>query len=233
MISLIKDPRLLRGMEKQLQLRQDRLRAGEKHIGWKVGFGSPAALDRLQLDAPLVGFLTDKTLLPSNTMVSLEGWSKPAMEPEIAVYMGSDLGGKTDREITRMAIAALGPAIELADVHFPPEDVEAILARNIYNRHVILGPVDPSRAGCQLHGLVGRISYNADQLPLVSDLQALTGDILEVVSHVANLLAALGEGLRAGEFIIMGSIAPPLWVEPNDQITYTLEPMKAITINFR
>ena len=53
----LNDPRILRGMEAQLKHRRARLNAGEKPIGWKVGFGSPPALARLGLDAPLIGFL--------------------------------------------------------------------------------------------------------------------------------------------------------------------------------
>jgi 2-keto-4-pentenoate hydratase len=228
----IDDPRILHGMERQLRLRQDRLNAGERSIGWKVGFGAPAALERLQIDAPLIGFLTDKTLLSSGAMVSIADWTKPAMEPEIAIYMGKDLSGEADHETSLAAIAALGPAIELADVQFPPNNVEAILAGNIYNRHVILGHADPSRAGCKLNGLIGRISHNADELPPASDLQALTGDIVDIVIHVAGLLSLLGESLRAGEFIITGSIVPPLWVTPKDRIIYTLEPIDTIAVDF-
>ena len=228
----INDPRILRGMEKQLQLRQHRLNMGEKSIGWKVGFGAPAALEHLRLEAPLIGFLTNKTLLPSNATVAIADWTKPAMEPEIVIYVGKDLSGEADRETSRAAIAALGPAIELADVHFPPDDVETILAGNIYNRNVILGRADPSRAGCKLNGLIGRISHNADELPAASDLQALTGDIVDIVIHVAGLLSLLGESLRAGEFIITGSIVPPLWVTPKDRITYTLEPIDTIAVDF-
>ncbi|MDP1714492.1 MAG: fumarylacetoacetate hydrolase family protein [Anaerolineales bacterium] len=225
------DPRILRGMEKQLRLRQDRLNAGEKSIGWKVGFGAPAALEHLRLDAPLIGFLTDKTLLHSNATISIAGWTKPAMEPEIAVYMGKDLTEASDRERTPAAIASLGPAIELADVHFPPDDVEAILAWNIYNRHIILGRADPSRAGCVLNGLTGRISRNGQDMPPVTELQALTGDIIDIVSHTANLLSMLGETLRAGEVIIAGSIVPPLWIELNEEIHYYLDPIDTISIN--
>jgi len=47
-------------MERQLDFKQDHLDAGEKTIGWKVGFGVPASLDRLKLDAPSIGFLTNK-----------------------------------------------------------------------------------------------------------------------------------------------------------------------------
>lgn len=92
-------------------------------------------------------------------------------------------------------MASLGPAIELADVNFPPDDVESILAGNIYNRHVILGQTDSSRAGCNLNGLIGRISYNTEELPSITDLQAFTGDMIDIVSHVAALLFTLGERL--------------------------------------
>jgi 2-keto-4-pentenoate hydratase len=228
----IDDPRILRGMEKQLKLRQDRLNAGEKNIGWKVGFGAPASLENLRLDGPLVGFLTDKVLLLSNATISIGGWTRPAMEPEIAIYMEKDLSTGSDRETTRAAIASLGPAIELADVHFPPDDVEAILADNIYNRHVILGRADPSRAGCVLDGLVGRVSRNAKGMPPVTDFQALTGDLIGIVGRVANVLSMFGETLRADDVIITGSIVPPLWVESKDAITYSLEPIDSVSVKF-
>jgi 2-oxo-3-hexenedioate decarboxylase len=232
MNKLLGDTRILRGMEKQLRLRQDRLNAGDKSIGWKVGFGTSAAQERLGINAPLIGFLTQKTLLPSGAKVSIEGWVKPAVESEIAIYMGTDLDGNINRETTRAAIASIGPAFELADVHFPPEDVERILADNIYNRHVILGRADPSRAGCALDGLEARIYRNGDEVARTTDIQALTGDLIDVVSHVAKVLSALGERLRAGEFIIAGTIVPHVWVESKDNVIYTLAPVDSISISF-
>jgi 2-keto-4-pentenoate hydratase len=224
------DLRILRGMEKQLRLRQDRLNSGEKSIGWKVGFGAPASLERLGLDAPLVGFLTDKVLVPSNTALSLAGYVKPAIEPEIAVYMGRDLSEDADRNTTRTAIASLGPAIELADIGFPPEEVESILAGNIYNRHVLLGLRDPKRAGGILDGLTGHVSRNGHIMSIPTDLQVLTGDIIDIVTHVAGLLSFFGETLCAGDLIITGSIIPPLWIDHEDEIIYQLEPIDTISI---
>jgi len=232
MNNYINDPRILRGMEKQLKLRQDRLNAGEKHIGWKVGFGAPLSMQKLRLERPLVGFLTDKVLLPSASSVSIAGWTKPAMEPEVAVHMGKDLLAGAGLETTRDAIASLGPAIEVADVHFMPEDVEVILADNIFNRNVILGKADSSRAGGQMSGLTGFVSHNDEALPPVTDLQALTGDIVELVMHVANTLSVFGETLRAGDVIITGSIVPPLSVVANDFVSYRLEPMDMLSVNF-
>lgn len=229
----INDSRILQGMQKQLRFRQTRLNAGEKSIGWKVGFGAPASLDRLKLGAPLIGFLTDKTILPSGESFSVSGWKKAAAEPEIAIYMGRDLPESPDRETTKVAIASLGPAIELADVSFPPDDVEAILAGNIYNRNVILGRADPSRAGCILDGLIGRIYRNENEYAATKDPQSMTEDIVDIVSLVANTLSMFGEKLCAGEVIITGSIIPPLWIEPGEEIRYSLEPIDTVSISIQ
>jgi len=224
------DPHVLRGMEKMLEARQLRLDAGEQPIGWKVGFGAPASLKSLGLEMPLVGYLTDKVLLRSDSTLELATWTKPAAEPEVAVYLKNDLSTVIDREAAQAAVGALGPAIEIADVHFPPQDVEAILAGNIYNRHVILGKSDPSRAGCNLDGLVGRVYRNGQVSARVTDLQALTGNFVGIVQHVANLLARMGEMLLVGEVIVTGSIVPPLWVEATEDIEFNLDPIDTLRV---
>ena len=225
------DPRILRGMKQQLEQRQARLRAGEKPLGWKVGFGAPAGLERFNIDAPLVGFMTDKTVLTLTDTPSIAGWVKPIAEPEIAVYMGSDLGPGSDRKAAQAAIAAIGPVVELADVHFPPEDVEQILAGNIYHRHIIFGRADSSRAGCVLEGLVGLVYHNGRKIAETAAMQALTGDTVSIVQHVADLLPVFGEKLRAGELIITGSIVPPITIQGGDEIRFTLKPIDTITLN--
>src|SRR5687767_15856725 len=104
------DPRIGRGMAAQLAARGERIAAGETPIGWKVGFGTQAAMQRFGLAAPLVGFLTDRGLVPSGGTVSLEGWDRPAAEPEIAGKMGRDLAAGADEAAARAAISALAPA---------------------------------------------------------------------------------------------------------------------------
>lgn len=226
------DPRIARGMAAQLTRWHERLKAGEKAIGWKVGFGAPAAMEQLKITAPLVGHLCDRARLPPGATVSLSGWTKPAAEAEIAVYMGKDLPGGGSRDAAKLAIAGLAPAIELADVAFPPDDVEAILKGNIYQRHVLLGACDRTRAGCALEGLTAVVVRSGNEIARVPDTQAATGDLVDIVRHVADLLGAFGERLRAGQVIITGSITPPLWVEPGEQLAFTLDPVGSVAVRF-
>lgn len=232
MKSTIDDPRILRGMAVQLGRWRERLDAGEQPLGWKVGFGAPSAMQKFAIKAPLIGFLTDQALVATGATVSLSGWSKPVAEPEIAVHMGRDLPAGADLDTVKAAIAGLGPAIELADIDRPPEDVERILAGNIYQRGIIVGPCDASRAGGAVGGLHGHIARNGSAFARTSEPQALTGDLIGIVRHVADTLAAFGQTLRAGQIIITGSIVPPLWVEAGEEIVFKLDPVGSVSIRF-
>src|SRR5262245_52213077 len=151
------DPRVVNGMRAQLEARRLRLADGDKPLGWKFALGAQAMLERLKISGPLIGFLTENARIRSGGSVSISGWAKPVAEPEIAVHIGSDVPAGADAATAEAAIAGISPAIELVDVHTPPEDPERILGENIYQRHVVLGGTVPARAGARSDGLTCRI----------------------------------------------------------------------------
>ena len=233
MSDTLKDPRIAAGMRRQFELRQQNLAAGAKQIGWKVGLGAPAALERCKLTKPVVGFLLDRAELKPGATVSLNGWAKPVAEIEIAAYMARDLGPNADDATVRAAIGALGPAIELADLDSAMDDVEGLLARDIWQRHVILGARDTARAGARLDGLTGQLVRNGKNAAVPADLEVGTGKIVDTVRHVADVTAALGDGLRAGQFIICGAITGPMFIEPGETgLDFTLAPAGPLSVRF-
>lgn len=226
------DPRVSRGMAAQFIRRGKLFNAGHRPLGWKVAFGSQAARERHGLKGPLIGFLTDRALLISGETLSLSHWRKPVLEPEIAVHLAADLRGGADRGTAIAAIGGLGPAFELADVVCPPDDVERLLAGNINQRKVMLGRNDVSRAGGVLMGLSGRVLRGGIEVAKTSDVQALPGELIGIVQHVADMLAAFGETLRAGEVIITGSVVPPISVEAGEEVVFHLNPIGSVSIRF-
>lgn len=233
MNAILNDPRIERGMRRQFARLEEQERAGARRIGWKVGFGAPAAMQKLGIAAPLVGFLLDKAVLDSGATVSLASWSKPAAEPEIAIEIGRDVTPHaTDDEIAR-AIAAIGPAIELADIDGPMDDVESILAGDIFQRHVIFGSRDTSRAGARLEGANGHLLRSGRDVSVPDDLEANTGSLRGVVRQVAETLDAFGRQLKAGDLIIAGSVTPPQFLDASDSgLTWTLQPIGSLSVNF-
>src|ERR1044072_4590828 len=84
------DPRIARGMEKQLAARRARIAAGEKPLGWKAGLGARSAMERLNIKMPLVGYMMQRSLVQNGSTVSVAGWTQPAAEPEVAAYRAGE-----------------------------------------------------------------------------------------------------------------------------------------------
>jgi len=232
-IGTLADARIAAGMRTQLALRRRAIADGAQPIGWKVGFGTPAALAKFALSAPLIGFMLDRNVLAPGSSVSLGGWVKPAAEPEIAVEIAADVPGGGSRAAAAAAIGAIGPAIELADVTFAPEDVATILAGNIFHRHVLLGPRDRGRKAGRTDGLHARVSRNGAAHADTTEPEANTGKLVDIVRHVADVLAACGEQLKAGDVIIAGSVIPPIFLENTDRaLDYALDPIGSVAVRF-
>jgi len=216
------------GMRAMLALRRERIAAGEKPLGWKLGFGSAAAMEKLGLDRPLVGFLTDAGVLADGARVPVGGWAAPALEPELAVHLARDIGGDASRDEVQAAIGGLSAAIELADVDPPPADAAAILAGNIFHRHVILGSVDRGRTSAD--GIVGALERDGEEVARTDTPEALTGRLADVLRLTAAALAASGERLSAGEVVITGSVVAPLPVAPGQVVSAHLHPLGSLSV---
>ncbi|MEX0863970.1 MAG: fumarylacetoacetate hydrolase family protein [Acidimicrobiia bacterium] len=222
------DPVVGEAMRRMLDQRRRVLERGEGTIGWKLAFGAPVWLEKLGLTGPLVGFLPESSRKAPGSTISCQGWVDPVAEPEIAVYLGSDVL-EPDRVVE--SISGLGAAIELADVDSPVEDIGQVLEGNIFHRAVVLGPPDHSRVDGSVAGMRARISRNGSEIADTEDLEALTGRIVSVLGHTAALLRAAGERLGAGDVVIVGSVIQPIKVHPGDEITFELVPLSPISVS--
>lgn len=228
-MSAARDVRIARGMARQLAGRRACIETGERPIGWKLGFGSAAAMAQLGITEPLVGFLTDAGVVEPGSTYAISGWTRPMLEPEVAVHMARDVPGASNRDGVETAIGALGPAIELVDLDPPPTDVEEICAGNIYQRGVVLGPTRP---GASLAGASGRVFADGVEAASTDDPQGVPGEVVPLVAHVAAVLDGVGERLRAGDVIITGAIVAPLAIHAGSAVRYELDPFGTIELGF-
>jgi 2-keto-4-pentenoate hydratase len=226
------DERIRRGMDVQLAARRRRIDVGERPLGWKVGFGAQSAMNALGINRPLVGYLMHSGIIQSGAELPYSDFTRPAIEPEIAVYLGAELNDGRDKKAIEAAISGLGPAIEIADVSFPPTaGPEKILSGNVYQKGVVLGAVDERRAAARLNGLTATVRCDGTDVEIPDDLESNTGPILDVVAVVADTLAEMGERLHAGELIIVGSIVPPFILDDAAIITFALGDAEPISIH--
>ena len=195
------DERVAAGLREQLASWRAELQGGARRIGWKIAFNVPAAQLALGIDEPAIGYLTSATLLENGGRYSAAGATRLAAEPEVAIEVGPD-----------SRIASYAPAIELADFNRPLEDLQAILAEDIFHRGVIFGPArerlaNPPRARVRVDGEERESAYAPD------------GYFDYVVDLAGRLLEAEDERLHPGDRIICGTITPPVPVGPGDAVT--------------
>ena len=188
---------------------------GATRIGWKIGLNVPAVQEQLGIGRSVVGHLTTASLVGAGGAHSLTGAEKPFAEPEIAIEVGPD-----------GTIAGLAPAIEVADIDRPLDDVGEIVASNIFHRAVAIGSsVELDSAD----GIEAVLSVNGERS---ASADAGASDLRAIVSLVDETLRAAGESLQAGDRIIAGSLTAPARVGPGDRAEITLGPIGTLAVVF-
>lgn len=210
------DPRVQAGMRRQLRDWQRLLESGATRVGWKIGLNPPAMLERLGLERPVAGHLTSATWLDSGATHSLTGASNVVVEPEVAVEIGP--GGE---------IAALAPALEVVDIDRAPDDLEDVVATNVFHRAVTIGP--PAHG--ELQGGEATVTRNGGVAERFDPGRA-AGDLATAVATIGSTLLACGEQLEPGDWIITGVLAGPFPVEPGDSLALDLGPIGRVELSF-
>ncbi len=215
-----------RGMRAQLARRDVELADGAHQVGWKIGFNTPAIQQAFGLSDPVVGYLLDRGVTTDGATVSLDGWTAPAVEVEVAVRVGDDGG-----------VAGLAPALELVDLDISFDDIEPVLANNICQRGVVFGDEVP---GVDPWAVVANVTRDraagdgdgADSAQLVAEGGRISEDPATTVDFVRSFLAAHGSSLEPGHRIIAGSVVPPIPVAPGDSLDVDFGPLGRLSVRF-
>jgi len=203
-----------RGMRTLLARRMAELAAGASPVGWKIGFNAPAIQQHFGLAGPVVGYLTDTGLSADGATVAVSGWTAPAVEVEVAVRVGE--GG---------AVAGLAPALELVDLDLPFDDLEAILAGNVFQRGVVFGPEVP---GVDPWAVRVTVTKNGE----VAAEGRLAEEPAATAAVVRSFLDDHGAALAPGDRIIAGSMVAPVAVGPGDRVEVEFGPLGRLRVGF-
>jgi 2-keto-4-pentenoate hydratase len=223
------DAMIERGMHAQLKHWQDRLAAGHRRVGWKIGFSDPADQRRLQLPSPVIGFLTsDRVLLPGSEY-PVKSNSRTMVEAEIGIRLARDVPRCSSREYARASIRTFAPVMEIVDVSRASGDIEAILAGNVFHEAVLFGVESRHLKTLTTREITARVRANGIDVR-VGEPARLPEDLAEFVCLVADTLARYGESLLAGDWIISGSITRPLEVHAGERIAVDVAPLGRVSV---
>jgi 2-keto-4-pentenoate hydratase len=208
----VTDPRIADGLKEQLASWRAELQGGASRVGWKIGFNLPAVQQMFGVEEPAIGYLTSAGVVEDGAGYSAAGTTRLVVEPELAVEIGADGG-----------IAGYAPAIELADMNRPLDDLQAIVAEDIFHRGVVFGAFRPELDERPLvRALVDGDERAAAQVP---------EDYFDgVVELGSRLLEENGESLHAGDRIICGIITSIVPVEAGDSVSVEFGPLGSLAV---
>jgi len=205
--------------------------------GHKIGCTTPVMQAFLGIDHPCAGGVLAATVHHVEARVRYCDYVRVGAECEIAVRLGADLGpsgAPFDRARVAPAVAEVLAAMEIVDDRYRDYrtlDVPTLIADDFFNAGCVLGPPVARWRDHDLAALRGVTRLNGAAVGQ-GEGRAVMGHPLEALAWLANLRASLGVGLRAGEFVLLGSVVETRWVSPGDEVTVGIEGLGEVRATF-
>ena len=184
---------------------QQRLAAGHRPVGHKVGLTSEAMQRQLGVDQPDFGRLHAGMAVAGE--LDLAELIQARIEPEIAFVLGSNLEGPgVTADAVLAATSAIAPALEIIDSRIEAWRITLpdTVADNASSARFAVGPAQPID-GLDLAALEATLLVDGQQVGTGRG-DAVLGHPAAAVAWLANTLAAYGEHLAAGEIVLPGAM---------------------------
>ena len=204
--------------------------------GHKIGCTTPVMQQFLGIPNPCAGGVFSLTVRRGSGTFRHGDFLHVGVECEIAALLKADLSGDAphDRKSVARAVGAVMAAIEVVDdrwVDYPSVDTPTLIADDFFGAGCVLGePVIGWRA-LDLPALSGSMSINGRAVG--SGVGAdIMGHPFEPLAWLANSMIERGSYLRAGEFVLLGSLVATKWVDRADVVAVEIERLGGATARF-
>ncbi|HEY8454884.1 MAG TPA: fumarylacetoacetate hydrolase family protein [Actinopolymorphaceae bacterium] len=189
-----------------------RVASGARLIGRKIGCTSAAIQTLFGIDTPDYGQLFDDMLIADGGEVSSDALVAPMVEPELTFLLHADLVGPgVTVDDVLAATRSVLPSLEVIDSRIEEWRIQFVdtVADNGSSARCVFGqaiPIDELEArGIDL--ATERVRLYCDGTELFTGTGSdVLGHPCAAVAWLANALAAYGRRLRAGDFVMSGSM---------------------------
>src|SRR3981189_1009384 len=206
-------------------------------VGYKIGCTSPVMQRYLDIPHPCGGGVFAKGVHQSGAALSANDFVRVGVECEIAVRLGRDLAPSQapfTADAVALAIEAYLPAIAIVDdryVDWPTIGAPTLVADDFFAAGCVLGkPVARSTAPDLLE-VIGRAIINGVEVGQGTGAD-VPGHPHHALAWLANHLASDGNALRAGEFVLTGSLVKTVWLNAGDSVMMELSGLGSVGATF-
>ncbi|MFD4676265.1 2-keto-4-pentenoate hydratase [Lentzea sp. NPDC058450] len=198
-----------------------RLTRGEALIGVKLGLTSRAKQQRMNVDSPLVAWLTDAMALPQG--VPAPPLIHPRVEPEIAFVMGRRLSGPGVTAATAIsAVDSVLAGLEIIDSRYRDFrfTLPDVVADNASSGAFVTGSVHRSPGDLNL-ALEGCVLSSGSSIVHTATGAAVQGHPAEALALAANTLGRRGKRIEAGWIVLTGGVTDAVPLEMSVSVEFT------------
>lgn len=217
-----------------------KIAAGRKTIGHKIGLTSRAMQRSSNVTEPDFGALLDDMLFPDGSDLPTDRFIEPRVEVELAFILKDRLSGPNCTLYDVLdATAYVTPAIEIIDARIERFDKATGVTRKVFdtiadnaaNAAIVLGgrPVKPDAVDLRW---VSALMYRNGVIEESGVAAAVLNHPANGVAWLANKLAAHGEWLEAGEIVLAGSFTAPVPARAGDSFHVDYGALGAIAVRF-
>ena len=207
--------------------------------GRKIGCTTPVMQAFLGIPNPCAGRVLAREEHADGATIAVRGANRLGVECEVAVRLAADLppkpgGAPYARDEVAAAVAECMAAIEVVEDRYADYgalSTPTLIADDFFSAGVVLGAAVP---GFDPHALDAcRARMLIDGAEVGSGVGAdVLGHPLEALAWLATSAAGRGEALRAGEFVMLGSLVATNWVEAGQEVVIENDPLGAVAVRF-
>lgn len=211
-----------------------RLERGEELVGVKLGLTSKAKQKTMNVDSPIMAWLTDAMVLPSDEPASMSQFIHPRVEPELVVTLKQDLTGPGVTKAQALdAVGSVLAGVEIIDsryrnFRFTHEDV---VADNASSGSYLTGPVAKPVADVDL-SLEGVLVEVDGAVQNSATGAAIMGDPAEALAVAANVLGRRGLTMKAGWVVLLGAMTDAVPVQAGSALAFHYSTLGSIYMSW-
>lgn len=195
--------------------------------GWKIGLTTKAMQKFAGVDFPIAGAILFSRVFSSPSYLNYSDFVRLGIEMELAIRISRDISATTElnQDNVRDFVDGVAAAFELIDdrdADYTALDASSIVADNSWNAGIVLGEAVDLDEDITLLGRQGVLTRDSEILGkgLTDDAG---GDPLDMVVWLANQLQKRGHQLRAGDWVMTGSLIPTIFVKSGENYRFEIE----------
>ncbi|MFM9841815.1 MAG: 2-keto-4-pentenoate hydratase [Dongiaceae bacterium] len=202
--------------------------------GYKIGLTSARMQKMCNIDRPLAGVVLASRVMQSGAVLHTGSYGRMGLEFEVGVRLGRDLPPRaTPYNLDEVALAVDGvcAGVEVVDdrnADYKVLEALSLIADNAWNAGIVLG--DFTKSWSDLESACGVMKFNGEKADRGFGRDVL-GHPFIPLTWLANHLAASGNGLKAGDIVMTGSLIPTRFPKEPGQFRFDLSGVGSVELS--